>query len=114
MFLTISKNLNLALALLLELCVLVALGYWGFQTGQGMIAKIGLGLGAPIVAVIVWAIFGAPRSTRRLKGFGLLILRVLFFGAAALALFAASQHILSVIFAFLVVLNLSLLYLWAQ
>src|SRR5260370_5082612 len=53
MALTVIKNANLALSFFLELCVLVALGYWGFQTGQGTIAKIGLGIGAPVVAVVV-------------------------------------------------------------
>ena len=68
MALTVIKNANLALSFLLELCVLVALGYWGFQTGQGTIAKIGLGIGAPMVAVVVWALFGAPKSAWRLQG----------------------------------------------
>lgn len=40
MVLMVLKNANATLAFLLELCVLVALGYWGFQTGQGTIAKI--------------------------------------------------------------------------
>ncbi len=35
MVLMVLKNANAALAFLLELCVLVALGYWGFQTVQG-------------------------------------------------------------------------------
>ncbi|MEO6891644.1 MAG: YrdB family protein, partial [Ktedonobacteraceae bacterium] len=65
MALTILKNVNLTLSFLLELCVLVALGYWGFQIGQGTITKIGLGIGAPVLAVVVWALFGAPRSARR-------------------------------------------------
>jgi len=34
MFLTMLKNANLALAFLLELGVLAALGFWGFYTGQ--------------------------------------------------------------------------------
>src|SRR5258708_8580199 len=68
MALTVIKNANLALSFFLELCVLVALGYWGFQTGQGTIAKIGLGIGAPVVAVVVWALFGAPNAPRRLQG----------------------------------------------
>ncbi len=41
MFLAAIKNANLALAFFLELAVLVALGYWGFQTGQGTLARIG-------------------------------------------------------------------------
>ena len=47
------KSANLALRFLLELCALVAFGYWGFQTGQGLLLKIGLGIGVPLVAVAV-------------------------------------------------------------
>ena len=42
MFLSAIKISNLALAFFLELCVLVAFGYWGFHTGQGTLAEIGL------------------------------------------------------------------------
>src|SRR6266571_8327444 len=104
--LTIIKNANLALAFFLELGVLAALGYWGFKTGQGTIARIGLGIGAPAVAVVVWALFGAPQSAWRLQGPWLLMLRVVFFGSAALALFAAGQRILSVALALVFAVNL--------
>jgi hypothetical protein len=53
--LSLIKNTNLALTFLLELGVLVALGYWGFQTGQATIASIGLGIGAPVLAVALFA-----------------------------------------------------------
>ena len=62
------KQANLVLALLLELGVLVALAYWGFATGATILVKIVLGIGTPAVAMIVWAIWGAPRSGRRLQG----------------------------------------------
>jgi hypothetical protein len=114
MILTLLKNVNLALAFFLELGVLAALGYWGFYTGQGSFARIGLGIGAPVVAVVVWALFGAPQAVRRLKGLWFLILRVVFFGSAAVALFAASQRVLSVVFALVFVVNLALIYAWAQ
>ncbi len=106
MILTTLKNANLALAFFLELGVLAALGYWGFYTGQGTLAKIGLGIGAPAVAVVVWGLFGAPRSAWRLRGLRFLILRVVFFGSAAVALFAASQGVLGVVFALVFVVNL--------
>ncbi|HYL42144.1 MAG TPA: YrdB family protein [Ktedonobacteraceae bacterium] len=114
MILTTLKNANLALAFFLELGVLATLGYWGFYTGQGTLARIGLGIGAPAVAVVVWGIFGAPRSTWRLRGFRFLILRVIFFGSAAIALFVAGQRVLSVVFALVFVINLVLIYVWAQ
>ncbi|MDQ2904863.1 MAG: YrdB family protein [Chloroflexota bacterium] len=114
MALTILKNVNLTLSFLLELCVLVALGYWGFQIGQGTITKIGLGIGAPVLAVVVWALFGAPRSARRLQGPWLLLLRVVFFGSAAVALFSAGQQVLGIAFALVFALNCALIYTLAQ
>ncbi len=105
MALTIIKNANLALSFFLELGVLAALGFWGFQTGQGTIARIALGIGVPAVAVIVWALFGSPQATWHLDGIFRLILEVIFFGSAAVALFAAGQHVLGATFALLFVLN---------
>jgi hypothetical protein len=108
------KNINLALAFLLELAVLAALGYWGFTTGEGMLVRIGLGIGIPLVAIILWALFGAPRAAWRLHGFRLWILRVVFFGGAAMALIAASLPLLGVVFALICVVNLALISAWAQ
>ena len=114
MALTIIKNANLALAFLLELGVLAALGYWGFQTGQGTIAKIGLGIGTPVLAVVVWWLFGAPQAMWHLNGIFRLLLEVIFFGSAAVALYAAGQYVLSVVFALLFVLNTVLVSLLGQ
>ena len=114
MALTIIKNANLALAFLLELGVLAALGYWGFQTGQGTIAKFGLGIGAPVLAVVVWWLFGAPQAMWHLNGIFRLLLEVIFFGSAAVALYTAGQHKLGVAFALLFVLNTVLVSLLEQ
>jgi len=59
--LELIKGANLALRFLLELCALGALGYWGFKTGGGAIGKITLGVGAPLVAAVVWGTFLSPR-----------------------------------------------------
>jgi hypothetical protein len=112
--LALLQNVNLVLAFLLELGALVALGYWGFHTGQVMIAKIGLAIGAPAIAVIVWALFGAPTATWALQGNWHLIVAAIFFGAAAVALFSTGQRQWAIAFALLVVLNHILIYVWAQ
>ena len=112
--LTVLKNVNLALAFLLELAVLAAFGFWGFSTGEGALARIGLGIGIPLVAVIVWALFGAPRAAWRLQGFWLWILRVVFFGGAVVTLIAASLLLLGIVFALICVVNLALISAWAQ
>lgn len=108
------KNANLALMLLLELGVLLALAYWGFLLGPGLAAKIGLGLGTPLLAALVWGMFGAPRSARRLRGIWYQLLKVVFFGSAALALYAAGSRALGIVFALVFVLNAVLGLVWKQ
>ena len=114
MVLMMIKNANLALAFFLELGVLIALGYWGFQMGPTTLAKIGLGIGAPMVAVMVWGLFGAPTAVWHLNSPWRLILEVVFFGSAAVALFAAGQRVLGVAFALVFVLNSVLTYVLGQ
>ncbi len=108
------KQANLVLALLLELGVLAALAYWGFATGSTIPLKIVLGIGAPAVAIIVWAIWGAPRSERRLQERWYWLLRIVFDAAGAGALYVVGQHLLGTIFALVAALNCILGYAWKQ
>ena len=108
------KGANLALRFLLELCVLGALGYWGFTTGNTTIAKIALGVGAPLVAAVVWAVFVSPRASVQLPGLVVLVLQVLVFGCAAAALVATGHRPLALVFVVTVVINALLMYVWGQ
>lgn len=110
MFLSTVKNANAILAFFLELGVLAALGYWGFYTGQNIPVKFVLGIGAPVIAIVVWGFFGAPLSKTKLKGVPFLILRILFFGSAVLALLAAHQSVLALVFGLLTALYLIIVY----
>jgi hypothetical protein len=112
--LEVIKTANVALRFLLELCILVALGYWGFQTGQGQLAKIALGIGFPLIAAVVWGLFGAPGSPWQLHDPWHLVLEVILFGGAALALFVAGQRVLGLAFVLLFVMNRALMYAWGQ
>jgi phenylalanyl-tRNA synthetase beta chain len=49
---SILKGANLVLRFLLELCALAALCYWGFKTGSVTLSKVGLGIGAPLLAAV--------------------------------------------------------------
>jgi hypothetical protein len=108
------KVANLTLAFLLELGVLAALAYWGWVVGPNTPAKAALAVGAPVVAIIIWAIWGAPRSPRRLKGLWNWLLRVIFNICGALALVAAGQRLAGVIFILVALLNMILAYIWGQ
>jgi hypothetical protein len=108
------KGANLALRFLLELCALGALGYWGFWMGSGLMAKIALGIGAPLVAAVVWGTFVSPQAPVQLPGLLALIFQVLIFGSAAAALVATGHRTLALAFAVVVVVNAVLMYVWGQ
>jgi hypothetical protein len=112
--LELIKGLNLALRFILELCALVALGYWGFTTGSGALAKIALGIGTLLVAAVVWGVFVAPRAPVELPGVVVLLLQVLVFGSAAAGLVATGHRTLALVFAVVVVINAILMYGWGQ
>lgn len=111
---TTLKGINLGVAFLLELGAVVAYAFWGFAVGPNIPAKIALGLGAPALAIVVWAIFGAPKSKRHLQGAAYLGLQAVFFGGAGLALFAAGQHVAGIAFAVIALVNSTAAALWRQ
>jgi Protein of unknown function (DUF2568) len=108
------KGANLGLRFLLELCALGALGYWGFKTGSGTLAKLGLGVGAPLVAAVVWAMFVSPRASVQLPGIVVLLLQVLVFGLAVAGLVATGHRTLALVFGAVVIINAVLMYVWGQ
>lgn len=84
------EGILLAIRFGLELGALLALGYWGFTTGEGPIAETVLGLGAPLLAAVIWGLFVSPRAK-----LGTPVRQALFealvFGGAVLALVHAGQ-----------------------
>jgi Protein of unknown function (DUF2568) len=110
----ILKATNLGLAFLLELCMLVALGYWGFTVVEPTLLKFLLGLGVPAVAIVVWGWLLAPKSVRRLHQPWLLIAKIIIFGLAAVALYFSGQVIGALVLGGLAAVNLGLGQLWKQ
>jgi Protein of unknown function (DUF2568) len=110
----ILKNINLTLAFLLELCMLAALGYWGFILDQGWPIRILVGLGVPLLAAAVWGVFLAPRASMRLPPLLHSILEIVIFGLAIAALYAAGQPQLALLFGLVYAINAILRYAWRQ
>jgi hypothetical protein len=105
---------NLALAFLLELAMLVAFGYWGSQAGETTMTRIGWGIGIPLLVAVLWGIFMAPNSSRRLQGAAYLALKSVLFGLAVVALIVVSSPALGITFGVVVAINTVLLYVWPQ
>ena len=112
MALTILKGINLTVAFLVELAALAALGYWGFTVGPNTLAKFALGLGAPALAIVVWAILGAPTSSAQLQGPAYLALQAVVFGSGALAFVASGQKWLGIVYAIIALVNSAAAAIW--
>jgi hypothetical protein len=93
------RSVNLAVRLLCELGLLVALAVWGVHAGAGLAGDLVLGLGAPMLAAAVWGLLVAPASRRRLADPARLVVEALLFAAGVVALAAAGYLLVAVGFA---------------
>lgn len=108
------KLVNLGIRFLLELCLLVIFGYWGFRTGENGLMRILLGLGTPILTAVVWAMLLAPNSATRLHQPWLFLLENAIFGLAIWALYHTGRISLAVAFSAIYILNKILMMIWRQ
>ncbi|SFQ76065.1 Protein of unknown function [Psychrobacillus psychrotolerans] len=106
--------INIALRFILEVCALAFLAYWGFQSSQDLLIRLLLGIGLPLFIAILWGVFGSPAAPIPFKRFHRLLLELLIFGLAALALFFSGKPTLAIIYATTVLVNRLLIYLWDQ
>lgn len=106
------KSLNLALAFFLELAMLAALAYAGFQLDGAL--RFVVGIGAPLLAILIWGRFLAPKSTTRLTGWAYLAAKFTLFGIAAIGLALVGQTALAVVFIVVSVVNQVLLAAWGD
>lgn len=108
------KAANLAVRFLLELCLLAALGWSGFQLAEPASLNVALAVIAPLLAALVWGAFVAPRARIVVPDWAWLAIQLLLFGLAIAGLAATGQSRLAAGFAVAVAINLSLVVLWRQ
>lgn len=63
----ILKGFNQLVYFLVELAMFASLGYVGFHFTTHPFGKYLTGLGLPLLAIILWSVFAAPRSAYRLE-----------------------------------------------
>lgn len=110
----VLKGINLAVRFLLELCMLAAVGYWGFETQSGWAMKLILGIGLPLLIAVIWGLFVAPRAIYPLSGIPNLVLALILLGSGAVALFASGNSTLGWVYAITLIVNQVLLVVWKQ
>lgn len=102
-------NANDVVAFLVELAALAVLCAWGLQVGDSTAVRVLLGVGLPLVAVVVWGLFAAPRARYDVPALRLATKLVVLGGAAA-ASFGVLPLGATVAFAVVVAVNLVLMY----
>jgi hypothetical protein len=103
------KFANLGIRFLLELCILFSVGYWGYIFPEKLLFKIGLCIGAPLIIAIIWGTFLAPKASVQLPRPIYLLLEIIVFGIATLAIYATGHPVLAALFAIISVINRILL-----
>ena len=73
-----------------------------------------LGIGAPLVAAVVWGTFLSPRAPIQLPWGVVLGLQGLVFASAAAGLVVTGQRSLALVFVVMVVINAILMHVWGQ
>lgn len=84
-----------AVAFLLEVAMLASFFYWGFRHSEPL--KYVLGIGIPAVVVVLWGLFMAPKSDRRLPEKIVTPVSLIAFIVGGLALLAADVRVLGII-----------------
>jgi len=98
---------NEVLAFVVELVALAILGYWGLKAGGFAVAIV-----LPVAAIILWALFAAPRARYKVPLAVQLAVKALVFGAATLGLFWTGHPALGAAFAVVVLLNTIAATIW--
>lgn len=108
------KMLNLAVRFLLELCLLTAVGYWGFKTQSSWFMKILLGVGLPVLIAVLWGMFIAPKATHPLSGASYMTVELVLLALGSLTLFASGKPTLAWAYTVVLIVNKILLVVWKQ
>ncbi|MGY1825920.1 MULTISPECIES: DUF2568 domain-containing protein [unclassified Blastococcus] len=114
MSLAVLQGANLVARFALELSALAALALWGFTLGVPVAVRVLAGVGAPVVAAVVWGLFASPRAAVALPSAARLAVQALVLGAAVAALVQAGRPQLASAFGLAAAVNAALLVWWQQ
>lgn len=104
----------LLLVFLSEVAAIIAYGYWGFRFHSSTVIKWVLGIGIPVVVIVVWGLFLAPKASIEIPNVLRIIMKVMVFGFAAAALYSAGRPKLAILFGVCVLLSHGMDYVLAE
>jgi hypothetical protein len=107
------KWFNVALRGVMELGIVVAMGYWGYQAGNSVVAKVLLGILAPLIVFGFWGLVDFHQAGRMAEPLRL-TQELLICGLAAVALYVAGQPALGWVLVVITIVQHSLVYLLGE
>lgn len=87
---------NDVLRFLLELFAFVSLGIWGFLAFPLPWPGALVGIGAPALAILLWALFVSPKAVFRVDPFGQALVEIAVFSGAAIGWWMLGQPVVAV------------------
>jgi hypothetical protein len=102
------KPVAQAVAFLLELVLVAAFADWGFSVDASAAVQVVLGIGLPVLLIVIWGIWLAPRAERRLIPSTRIAAKATLFLLGSIAMFAAGHHALAVVFELVSVASVAL------
>jgi hypothetical protein len=95
----------LAMRFFVEVLGIVAVAFWGWQTGPDGIGRIALAVGAAVALIVVWGVVVAPKADNPLRQQARDIIGTVLLLVAAAGLAAAGQPQLALVFAVVIVVD---------
>jgi hypothetical protein len=92
------QGITNVLEILLQLFAFVSLAAWGFVAWPTPWNTV-VGIAAPAVAILLWALFLSPKAMVRVDPFGRAIVEIVVMAAAALAWWDLGHGVVALLFA---------------
>lgn len=94
----LSIGFNDVLRFLLELFAFVSLAIWGFLAWP-FPWNIAVGIGAPLIAIVLWALFRSPRAVLQVDAYGKALIEIIVMVTVAYAWWDLGQPVIAIAFA---------------
>lgn len=108
------KQINLLVSFLLEMGLIILAGLWGFEQGESILMRYVLAVAVPAVIILLWGVWAAPKSKRRLKNPIRTIFKLVIMALAVYFAYSTGHPVWALSFAIISILNVSLAYFWKQ
>ncbi len=101
----IVRGINRLIAFLLELVLVIVLGYGGYSVAENVYLKYTLALLLPVIAIVCWSIYAAPRSDKRLEQPWRMAFRLSLYFISAMLLYTIGKTTIAISLATIVLIN---------